>query len=85
MVTEKPRACNNLASDEEMIPFPSDDDTPPVTKMYFTCFSMGLGRVFLSVQRNYKKKLSESNSSKFNQQVLTKKGAPYRTPLFNNK
>jgi len=33
---------------------------------------MGLGRVFLSVQRNYKKKLSESNSSKFNQQVLTK-------------
>jgi hypothetical protein len=35
MVTLRPRACNNLANDAEMIPFPNDDATPPVTKIYF--------------------------------------------------
>jgi hypothetical protein len=35
MVVTYPRACSSLASDEEIIPFPSDDATPPVTKMYF--------------------------------------------------
>ena len=35
MVTEKPLACNKLANEAAMIPFPSEDVTPPVTKMYF--------------------------------------------------
>ena len=34
MVTEKPRACSSLANEAEMIPFPSEEVTPPVTKMY---------------------------------------------------
>jgi hypothetical protein len=34
MVTLKPRDCNRVAKDAEMIPFPRDDVTPPVTKMY---------------------------------------------------
>lgn len=35
MVTEKPLATRSFAMEEEMIPFPSDEVTPPVTKMYF--------------------------------------------------
>jgi hypothetical protein len=35
MVTEYPLACNNLASEAEIMPLPSEDVTPPVTKMYF--------------------------------------------------
>ena len=34
MVTEYPRAFNNLAMDAEMIPFPREEATPPVTKIY---------------------------------------------------
>ena len=34
IVTLKPRDSNSLAIDDEMIPFPSDETTPPVTKMY---------------------------------------------------
>ena len=34
MVTESPLACSNLANDAEIIPFPSEDVTPPVTKIY---------------------------------------------------
>ena len=34
MVTEKPRACRSLPSEAEIIPFPSEEVTPPVTKMY---------------------------------------------------
>lgn len=34
MVTLKPRAFKRHANEEEMIPLPSDDTTPPVTKMY---------------------------------------------------
>ncbi len=34
MVTRKPLACNNLASDAEIIPLPNDDVTPPVTNIY---------------------------------------------------
>src|SRR5581483_733009 len=33
-VTVYPLACNNLANDADMMPFPSDDVTPPVTKIY---------------------------------------------------
>jgi hypothetical protein len=29
-----PLACRRLASEAAMIPFPSDEVTPPVTKMY---------------------------------------------------
>ena len=32
----KPLAVNNFPRDAEMIPFPKDDVTPPVTNMYFT-------------------------------------------------
>ena len=35
MVTEYPLAINNFPNDAEMIPFPNDEVTPPVTKMYF--------------------------------------------------
>jgi hypothetical protein len=35
MVTFNPLACNNLASEAAIIPFPNEDVTPPVTKMYF--------------------------------------------------
>ncbi len=34
MVTEYPLACNNFAKDAEIIPFPSEEVTPPVTKIY---------------------------------------------------
>lgn len=34
MVTDKPLACSNLASEEAIMPFPREDVTPPVTKMY---------------------------------------------------
>jgi hypothetical protein len=34
MVTLNPRDCSKVAKDAEMIPFPSDEVTPPVTKMY---------------------------------------------------
>ena len=30
-----PLACNNLPTDEDMIPLPNDEATPPVTKIYF--------------------------------------------------
>ena len=36
MVTEYPRACNSLASDADIIPFPRDEVTPPVTNIYLT-------------------------------------------------
>jgi hypothetical protein len=38
MVTEKPLACKSLASDAAIIPFPSDEVTPPVTKMNLVDF-----------------------------------------------
>jgi hypothetical protein len=34
MVTENPRATSSFAMDDEMIPFPNEDVTPPVTKIY---------------------------------------------------
>lgn len=36
MVTDNPLACKSLASDAEMIPLPSEEVTPPVTKIYLT-------------------------------------------------
>jgi len=35
MVTFNPLDCKILAKDAETIPFPSDEVTPPVTKIYF--------------------------------------------------
>ena len=35
MVTEYPLPIKSFPNDAEMIPLPSDDVTPPVTKMYF--------------------------------------------------
>src|SRR4051812_17992293 len=34
MVTLYPLACKSFARDAEIIPFPNEDVTPPVTKMY---------------------------------------------------
>src|SRR6516164_3723125 len=34
MVTRSPLACNNLANEAAMIPFPNEEVTPPVTKTY---------------------------------------------------
>ena len=33
-MTEKPLDCRSLAKEAEMIPFPNDEVTPPVTNMY---------------------------------------------------
>ena len=35
MVTFNPFDCNNFARDAEIIPLPSEELTPPVTKIYF--------------------------------------------------
>jgi hypothetical protein len=35
MVTRSPLACNNLANEADIMPFPNEEVTPPVTKMYF--------------------------------------------------
>ena len=40
MVTEKPLACRSLAKDAEMMPFPNEEVTPPVTKMNFEATSL---------------------------------------------
>jgi hypothetical protein len=40
MVTLNPLACNSLANDAEMMPFPKEEVTPPVTKMYLVLFDM---------------------------------------------
>ena len=34
MVMSKPLACSSLPIDDEIIPLPSEEATPPVTKMY---------------------------------------------------
>ena len=34
MVTLNPLACNNLASEAAIMPFPKEEVTPPVTKIY---------------------------------------------------
>lgn len=43
MVTRKPRACSNLAREAEIIPFPSEEVTPPVTKMYLAVAAAEVG------------------------------------------
>jgi hypothetical protein len=55
MVTEYPLACNNLANEAEIIPFPSEEATPPVTKMYLA----GEGMVFLKFAKSKQNQASE--------------------------
>jgi hypothetical protein len=43
MVTEKPLSCKSLAKDAAIIPFPSEDVTPPVTKTYLVLLMVFLG------------------------------------------
>ena len=38
MVTLKPRDFRRRPSEEETMPFPKDEVTPPVTKMYLVFF-----------------------------------------------
>ncbi len=48
MVTLKPRDFNNKPSDADTIPFPKEEVTPPVTKMYLVFFlliRLGLRKV----------------------------------------
>lgn len=48
MVTLKPRDFSKSPSEAETIPLPSEEVTPPVTKMYFVCFLLidfGFGKV----------------------------------------
>ena len=42
IVTEKPRAFSRRPSDAAVIPFPSPETTPPVTKTYFTGISSSI-------------------------------------------
>jgi hypothetical protein len=35
MVTRNPLACSNLPNEAEIMPFPSEEVTPPVTNIYF--------------------------------------------------
>jgi hypothetical protein len=42
IVTVKPLACNNLARLAEMIPFPKEEVTPPVTKIYLVGFDIAV-------------------------------------------
>ena len=48
MVTLSPFDCNNFANDAEIIPFPSDELTPPVTNMY-------LGVLFKPIKFDFQK------------------------------
>ncbi len=40
MVTAYPLDWSNFASEAEIIPFPNEEVTPPVTKMYFVEFNV---------------------------------------------
>ena len=42
MVTLRPLACRSFANDEAMMPFPREDATPPVMKMYFVFIYAGI-------------------------------------------
>lgn len=39
IVTFKPLEINSLPSDAQIIPFPSEDVTPPVTNIYFVAMT----------------------------------------------
>jgi hypothetical protein len=67
MVTEKPLACRSFAREAEIIPFPSEEATPPVTKTYL------VEAIFLSFiikslksENNFGKGIKSSNFAKKN-------------------
>lgn len=41
MVTRRPRAVSNRPRDAQIIPFPRDDVTPPVTNIYLVAIKFG--------------------------------------------
>src|SRR3569833_4148564 len=47
IVTFRPRPSSRQAMEADARPFPSDDTTPPVTKMYFVCFGPRGGGAFI--------------------------------------
>ena len=70
MVTLNPLAFSNMPREAETIPFPNDDVTPPVTKMYLVLFlDIRLGLCKVKIKRhimqetNYK--LSETKSKSY--------------------
>ena len=69
MVTLNPLAFSNMPREAETIPFPNDDVTPPVTKMYLVLFlDIRLGLCKVKIKRhimqetNYKVSETKSNS-----------------------
>jgi len=50
IVTDSPLACNNLANDEAIIPFPKDEVTPPVTKIYFAVLGCPLPDIVIKLK-----------------------------------
>ena len=54
MVTVSPRVCSSAPSDAAARPLPSDDSTPPVTKMYlvFMAFHLYLGMLGSSTKQS---------------------------------
>jgi hypothetical protein len=52
MVTENPRPCNSLAKEADIIPFPNEEVTPPVTKMYLVFFMLNSITVLIKVGKH---------------------------------
>src|SRR6187431_1775272 len=52
MVTRSPLACNNFASEAEIIPFPNDEVTPPVTNTYLDISLVLVLKILLARQYN---------------------------------
>jgi hypothetical protein len=48
-VTRSPRAVNNRPREAQIIPFPRDDVTPPVTKIYLVDIKIVLGGWMLKI------------------------------------
>lgn len=46
MVMLYPLACSNLPTEEEIIPLPNDEATPPVTNMYLVAPTMYIFYVY---------------------------------------
>lgn len=53
MVTRYPLACKSLASEAAIMPFPNEDDTPPVTKMYFVVLMDALKSFYTGCKGRY--------------------------------
>lgn len=53
MLTRNPRALSIAPIDADVIPLPEPETTPPVTKIYFVCFSLTPPSVLSSVRGAY--------------------------------